>query len=91
MSTALTSAIFPAIEADESQRSLLTNCLEQSLDSIRDQLKTIEGLVAEDIVANISALMKQVSDIPRLYRRTNKEVSYRSNVMTFSLFLVDCM
>ena len=81
----LTSAIFPAIEADESQRSLLTNCLEQSLDSIRDQLKTIEGLVAEDIVANISALMKQVSDIPRLYRRTNKEVSYRSNVMTFRL------
>lgn len=67
--------ILPALEPEESQRSLLQSGITESCDLIRAQLHKIQSLVTADIVAHVSGLTKQVSDIPRLYRRTNKEVS----------------
>ena len=70
----LESHILPAIEPDKSQRSLLQSGISESCDLIRDQLLRIQTLVTAEMVMHVSGLIKQVSDIPRLYRRTNKEV-----------------
>ena len=70
----LESTIIPALQADDTQRSLLEAGISESCDKIRDQLHKIQSIVSEDIVTSVTSLIKQVSDIPRLYRRTNKEV-----------------
>ncbi|XP_067943621.1 conserved oligomeric Golgi complex subunit 2-like [Watersipora subatra] len=79
VSKTLTTEIIPAIGADEIQQSLLKVSLEESFNGIKGQLEVVEGLVSEEMVVSISGLMKQVSDIPRLYRRTNKEVPTKAS------------
>lgn len=58
----------------QSQTKLLESCFSESHNSISARLTRIEMKVAQDLIANSSPYIKQVNDIPRLYRKTNREV-----------------
>ena len=46
-----------------------------SVDEISECRPKFWSMVTEDVVKRCAAFLTQVNDIPRLYRRTNKEVS----------------
>uniref|UniRef100_A0A336N970 Conserved oligomeric Golgi complex subunit 2 n=1 Tax=Culicoides sonorensis TaxID=179676 RepID=A0A336N970_CULSO len=56
------------------QRQLLENCFNESKKSLCTRLTQIELKVAQDLIANSAPYLKQVNDIPRLYRKTNREI-----------------
>ncbi|XP_063696542.1 conserved oligomeric Golgi complex subunit 2 [Culicoides brevitarsis] len=58
----------------QSQKQLLESCFNESHRNLSDRLKKIEEKVSQDLIANSSPYIKQVNDIPRLYRKTNREV-----------------
>lgn len=58
----------------QTQRQLLENCFNESHKSFSFRLTKIEKKVAQDLIANSSPYIKQVNDIPRLYRKTNREI-----------------
>lgn len=56
------------------QKQLLEKCLSESHKSLSERLTIIEIKVAQDLIANSSPYIKQVNDIPRLYRKTNRDI-----------------
>lgn len=52
----------------------LNACMEECCDSIRSKLPQYREYVVIDITNQCAVHLKQVNDIPRLYRRTNREV-----------------
>lgn len=58
----------------QTQKQLLDSCFNESRNSISARLTRIEMKVAQDLIANSSPYIKQVNDIPRLYRKTNREI-----------------
>jgi hypothetical protein len=68
------------ISPSEQQCDLLTRSLDSSLMSLRDQLEKIQALVSDELITQSSSHLKQVFDIPRLYRRTNREVSNQPKI-----------
>jgi len=67
--------ILSVVQPSEVQRKALWENLEEIFDSVRANLVTLCDLVCGDIFTSVGAQLKLVSDIPRLYRRTNREVS----------------
>ena len=49
--------------------------LTESSSSIKSRLPKFESYVVEELTVQCAVHLKQVNDIPRLYRRTNKDVS----------------
>uniref|UniRef100_A0A0K2V242 Conserved oligomeric Golgi complex subunit 2 n=1 Tax=Lepeophtheirus salmonis TaxID=72036 RepID=A0A0K2V242_LEPSM len=69
--------IFPVLKEsvqDESLRSRLLESVNESLGSLRPQLDDLSKLAINKVTFKSLESLKQVSEIPRLYRRTNKDV-----------------
>lgn len=52
---------------------LIEKCFEDSETELRSCLKVIEKKWSDEIIAQTSGWTKQVADIPRLYRKTNRD------------------
>lgn len=55
------------------QLNLIEKCFDESRAMLTDRLKLIEGKWSEEIIAQTAGWTKQVGDIPRLYRKTNRD------------------
>lgn len=53
--------------------SLIEKCCDESRAMLADRLKLIEQEWSNEIIAQTTGWTKQVGDIPRLYRKTNRE------------------
>ncbi|CAG2199435.1 COG2 [Mytilus edulis] len=53
--------------------SLLDN-IRESNDQIKSELPQFQSYIVQDVCSKCAVHLKQVNDIPRLYRRTNREV-----------------
>lgn len=56
------------------QKSTVEQCFIESNAKLQSSLQTIETKIAQDMIANSLPYIKQVNDIPRLYRKTNREI-----------------
>lgn len=54
---------------------LMAKSLADGMAAIERQLDVVKSLITTEVVNSIAGSLKQVSDIPRLYRRTNREVT----------------
>ena len=54
--------------------ALLTESLAECQQSIGEHLPEMSDFVTADVISQCSVTLKLVNDIPRLYRRTNREV-----------------
>lgn len=52
----------------------LEKCLKESTELFRKKLIDIRQRIVKEILTNSCANIKQVTDIPRLYRKTNREI-----------------
>lgn len=59
------------------QKIVLSDCLEDSKQLFNDKFNVIETIFLHQIVGTSQSFIKQVNDIPRLYRKTNKDVPSR--------------
>ena len=64
-------------------------CIQESIDALEERLPKFRSIVTDEIVVQCSAFIRQVSDIPRLYRRTNREVSCLFDVWLVALMYHD--
>lgn len=55
------------------QLSSIEKCFDDSRNMLTERLKLIERQWSDEIIAQTSGWTKQVGDIPRLYRKTNRE------------------
>lgn len=55
------------------QLILIEKCFDDSRAMLNERLKLIEQQWSEEIIAQTTGWTKQVGDIPRLYRKTNRE------------------
>lgn len=55
------------------QLNLVEKCFNESRDILNKRLKFIEKQWSDEIIAQTSGWTKQVADIPRLYRKTNRD------------------
>lgn len=62
------------LDSDEATTSIITKCYEESVNHLKGQINNIDELIVDKISGVCLPFLKQVSDIPRLYRRTNKEL-----------------
>ncbi|PVD26689.1 hypothetical protein C0Q70_14367 [Pomacea canaliculata] len=53
--------------------AVLKECLQESMLSLEEHLPKFCAIITDEIQMQCSAFIRQVSDIPRLYRRTNRE------------------
>lgn len=53
--------------------SLVEKCFDESRRLLSDRLKSIEKQWRDEIIAQTAGWTKQVADIPRLYRKTNRD------------------
>lgn len=54
-------------------KSILEKCLNDSRNGLLEKLKIIEKCVLKELIQSSIGYIKQVGDIPRLFRKTNKE------------------
>lgn len=59
---------------DEDDKTLLGDCLAETRRSLDERLVAIEKRVVDEIVAGSVSNIRQVNDIPRLFRKTNRDV-----------------
>lgn len=59
---------------NSNNHELLTNGLEDGLNSLRDRLPFLSEMIVKTITEKCLPYLRQVSDIPRLYRRTNRDI-----------------
>lgn len=73
-SSSLFDCIVEKIPANmNTQLSLIENCFDESRNILTGRLKIIEQQWSAEIIAQTAGWTKQVGDIPRLYRKTNRE------------------
>ena len=58
----------------ESARDLFENSLVETKSGFEDKLTTLEKIITDRVAKQSCGFLSQVSDIPRLYRRTNREI-----------------
>lgn len=51
----------------------LKECIQETMTDLNERLPKFRFIVTDEVVLQCSAFIRQVSDIPRLYRRTNRE------------------
>ncbi len=59
--------------------SLIEESLQDSYSAITDQLPKFSKIVTDDITEQCAVHIKAVNDLPRLYRRTNREVPSKAS------------
>ncbi|KAK7605308.1 hypothetical protein V9T40_007166 [Parthenolecanium corni] len=64
----------------------MEKCLDESKDSLLRTLKKVEKKFIELVIEKNISIIRQVSDIPRLYRRTNREAPTQPCPYVASLF-----
>jgi len=77
LSGILTSLVWPALDSDltvDSARDYFIESLEESRVELRQNLSQLSDVITNRVSEKSAAYLKQVSDIPRLYRRTNREL-----------------
>uniref|UniRef100_A0A1L8DVS8 Conserved oligomeric Golgi complex subunit 2 n=1 Tax=Nyssomyia neivai TaxID=330878 RepID=A0A1L8DVS8_9DIPT len=52
----------------------LKKCLEDTKEALKVRIEKIEGAVLAELVAESEQNIRQITDIPRLYRKTNRDV-----------------
>lgn len=57
----------------KTQLNLIEKCFDESRSMLTERLKLIEEQWSGEIIAQTTGWTKQVGDIPRLYRKTNRE------------------
>lgn len=55
------------------QLSLIEKCFNETRNMLTERLKIIEKQWSDEIIAQTAGWTKQVGDIPRLYRKTNRD------------------
>lgn len=60
-------------------------CIKDCATDIVCQLPKIQAYVIKDVISQCTVHLKQVNDIPRLYRRTNREVPSKPSAYILSL------
>ncbi len=77
--TVLPRIILPMLEQDltEQQQEVVKAAFEEGCEQLRSNLPNISSLMVDHVTEQCLPTLKQVSDIPRLYRRTNREVPSR--------------
>lgn len=53
--------------------SVLQECIQENVSALEERLPKFRSVVTDEILTQCSAFIRQVGDIPRLYRRTNRE------------------
>ncbi|XP_041354010.1 conserved oligomeric Golgi complex subunit 2-like [Gigantopelta aegis] len=81
-------------EANVQDAATLKDCLDDCKTAIEARLPKFQQFIVGDIITQCSVYLKQVSDIPRLYRRTNREVpskpsTYAGNLLKPLRLFVD--
>ncbi|KAJ8308390.1 hypothetical protein KUTeg_013264 [Tegillarca granosa] len=66
-------------------KDLLKNNIQECSEKIKENLPRFQAHVVEEIILQCSAHLRQVNDIPRLYRRTNREVPSKPSTYISSL------
>jgi conserved oligomeric Golgi complex subunit 2 len=56
------------------QLPAIEKCLDDSRDQFAERLGRLEASIIDDVVVGCGAPIRQVNDIPRLFRKTNREV-----------------
>ncbi|KAL4237416.1 Conserved oligomeric Golgi complex subunit 2 [Mactra antiquata] len=59
---------------NEDASKTLKDCIEECICAIQSNLPLFRDYIVNDLTNHCSVHLKQVNDIPRLYRRTNREV-----------------
>ncbi|XP_050417131.1 conserved oligomeric Golgi complex subunit 2 [Patella vulgata] len=76
----------PCMElAGYTNTDLLQACLQESVESLELRLPKFQSFVSGDVIKQCSVYLKQVNDIPRLYRKTNREVPSKPSSYVTSL------
>jgi hypothetical protein len=65
--------------------ALLRDSLKDSEDALLSQLPQLESFVTNEITAQCIVNLKAVTDIPRLYRRTNRDVPSRASAYVLAI------
>ncbi|KAK7104007.1 hypothetical protein V1264_018785 [Littorina saxatilis] len=66
--------IHPKVVASGLQQDdSLRECIQENMTALDERLPKFRSIVTDEVVIQCSAFIRQVSDIPRLYRRTNRE------------------
>merc|ERR1711879_729678 len=58
----------------DSAKELFQESLNESQKNLRNNCEKLTSLITSRVSTKACAYLKQVSDIPRLYRRTNREI-----------------
>ena len=58
----------------ESAKDLFEKSLAETKSGFQDKLTTLEKIITDRVAKQSCGFLSQVSDIPRLYRRTNREI-----------------
>lgn len=69
------------------QLDVLEQAMSTGCDQLRTKLQFLSGLITQNILDKALPYLKQVADIPRLYRRTNREIP--SKPCTYLIALLD--
>lgn len=62
------------IKTNKDGRKLLEKCFDESVNKLNERLKNVERCIEREILNKSLPNIRQVSDIPRLYRKTNKDI-----------------
>lgn len=57
---------------------MLTGCIDEWKEKLFAQLDTVSARLVHEVSVQSVAALRQVSEVPRLYRRTNREAPTRS-------------
>ncbi|KAK7504893.1 hypothetical protein BaRGS_00003921 [Batillaria attramentaria] len=58
---------------------VLRECIQENVSAVEERLPKFRTIVTDEILTQCSAFIRQVSDIPRLYRRTNREAPSKAS------------
>ena len=71
----------------DAAKELFEKSLAETKTSFEERLKALEKIITDRVAKQSSGFLRQVSDIPRLYRRTNREIP--SKPCTYLVSLLD--
>lgn len=68
------------IKSHSDGQKLLQNCFDESINKLNERLKNVEHYIEREILKKSLPNIRLVSDIPRLYRKTNKDIPSKACV-----------
>jgi len=84
----LLDVVFPSLSTlTNSAKQSFTDSLRESQDNMKKKLALLSQVITNRVIDKSQGFLKQVSDIPRLYRRTNRELPTKP--CTYLIALLD--